>query len=125
MPSRLNSAEPTIVLGPSEPAYISFWKSSITESRISGADEPSAISVRLATVSFHTRVRRRARHGSRAKRARARARERVRARARTFTRNSWPSKMMVFFWLVIVSIAAMNTSATMATAANSQNRNSR
>ena len=30
------------------------WKSSTTLSKISGADEPSAISVRFAMVSFHT-----------------------------------------------------------------------
>lgn len=54
--SRLNAADPTIVDGPSSPAYILFPKSSITESRISGADEPSAMSVRLAMVGFHTRT---------------------------------------------------------------------
>lgn len=54
--SRLNAADPTIVDGPSSPAYILLPKSSITESRISGADEPSAMSVRLAMVGFHTRT---------------------------------------------------------------------
>ena len=57
--SMLNAAEPTIVDGPSSPDRIPRPQISITESRISGADEPSAISVRLATVSFHTLTRKR------------------------------------------------------------------
>ena len=44
-----------MVDGPSSPDFMLFLKtSSMIESRISGADEPSAIRVRLATVSFHT-----------------------------------------------------------------------
>jgi len=54
--NRLKAAEPTIVCGPSSPMTMSFLKSSMTERRISGAEEPSAMSVRFATVSFHTRV---------------------------------------------------------------------
>ena len=87
--SRLNAAEPTIVLGPSSPEYI--WPPiSITESRISGADEPSAISVRLAIVGFQTRTK----YGF-----------------------CTPFTVMITFFSddVIRSIAAMKTSATIAT----------
>ena len=52
----LNAAEPTIVDGQSSPVCMPFEKSSITDSMISGADEPSAISEMLATVGFHTRT---------------------------------------------------------------------
>uniref|UniRef100_A0A8R1IZV4 Uncharacterized protein n=1 Tax=Caenorhabditis japonica TaxID=281687 RepID=A0A8R1IZV4_CAEJA len=55
--NRLKAAEPTIVDGPSSPASKLFPQISITDSNISGADEPSAMSVRLLTVSFHTRTR--------------------------------------------------------------------
>ena len=41
------------LLAPSAPAKKSFLTNSIHERRISGADDPSAISVRLATVGFH------------------------------------------------------------------------
>ena len=51
--NRLKAAEPTIVPGPRSPARNPLPTISITESRISGALEPRAISVRFATVSFH------------------------------------------------------------------------
>mmetsp|Transcript_20272 Transcript_20272/g.71692 ORF Transcript_20272/g.71692 Transcript_20272/m.71692 type:complete len:212 (-) Transcript_20272:445-1080(-) len=59
MMSRLKAAEPTMVDGPrpslgGSPSVVTV---SMTASRISGADEPSAISVRLAIVSFHTSTR--------------------------------------------------------------------
>ena len=50
--NRLKAAEPTIVPGPSSPAKNPLPMISMHDSRISGALEPSAISVRLATVSF-------------------------------------------------------------------------
>ena len=53
---RLKAALPTMVEGPSAPLYIPLPKSSITDSRISGADEPSAMSVRLAIVGFQMRT---------------------------------------------------------------------
>lgn len=52
---RLNAAEPTIVDGPSSPGVDpKFVSVSITESRISGADDPRAMRVRFAMVGFHT-----------------------------------------------------------------------
>mmetsp|Transcript_20021 Transcript_20021/g.46609 ORF Transcript_20021/g.46609 Transcript_20021/m.46609 type:complete len:288 (-) Transcript_20021:917-1780(-) len=51
---RLNAAEPTIVNGPSSGAKNLLPINSMMESMISGADEPSAMSVRLATVEFQT-----------------------------------------------------------------------
>jgi len=52
MQKKLKAAEPTIVPGPSSPALNPRPMISMQDSRISGALEPSAISVRLATVSF-------------------------------------------------------------------------
>ena len=56
LPRRLKAADPTIVAGPKTPG-VSFSKVvtvSIIESRISGADDPRAIKVRLAMVGFQT-----------------------------------------------------------------------
>ena len=52
MTSRLKAAEPTMVEGPRSPAMKPPVVISTTLSRISGAEEPRAISDRLATTGF-------------------------------------------------------------------------
>ena len=91
--SKLNAAEPTIVLGPSFPASKFEPMISMIDRRISGADDPRAIRVRFATVSFQTRT--------------------------STSSYSLPgpglATFTIFTLLVIVSIAHMNTSAIIAT----------
>jgi hypothetical protein len=50
---RLKAAEPIMVPGPNAPALKSLKTTSIIESNISGALDPSAIKVKFATVPFH------------------------------------------------------------------------
>ena len=54
MTKKLNAAEPTIVPGPRLPASKPSPMISMTERRISGAEEPSTIRLRFATVLFQT-----------------------------------------------------------------------
>jgi hypothetical protein len=57
MTSRLNAAEPTMVDAPNSPGQPPRFEAvSMTARRISGAEEPRAMSVRFATVAFHTRT---------------------------------------------------------------------
>lgn len=57
MTRKLKAAEPTIVAAPSSPGF-SYFASPLIASmqlrRISGALDPNAIKLRLATVAFHT-----------------------------------------------------------------------
>ena len=88
MTMRLKAAEPTMVDGPSSPALNPPVSTSMTFKRISGAEEPRAMRVRLATVAFHTR---------------------------TCTRTGLPSLSTPLFFVysldVTTSIAVINTSA--------------
>lgn len=53
--SKLKAADPTMQDGPSSPGHSPrLFTVSITESKISGALDPRAISDRLAIVGFHT-----------------------------------------------------------------------
>ena len=96
---KLKAAEPMMVDGPRSPAKKAplGLRSviSITESRISGADDPSAIRVRFATVSFHTF-------------------------AWNFFFSPLTTTVVTFVCAVIVSMEAMNASAPRATPMNTQ-----
>mmetsp|Transcript_5229 Transcript_5229/g.13440 ORF Transcript_5229/g.13440 Transcript_5229/m.13440 type:complete len:257 (+) Transcript_5229:713-1483(+) len=96
--SRLNAALPTMVDGPSVPAKKPSMHSSVADSRISGADEPSAINERFAMVPFQVLMW-------------------------NFRRAPlWTSCQMVFSELVISSMAAMNWSQTIPTPMKTQRR---
>ena len=56
MTKRLKAADPTIVPGPNSPESNPLPKTSMMAKRISGAEEPRAIRVRLETVSFQMRT---------------------------------------------------------------------
>ena len=57
MMRRLNAADPTIVEGPSSPGALPrVWPVSTMASMISGAEDPTAMRLRLATVGFHTLI---------------------------------------------------------------------
>mmetsp|Transcript_31737 Transcript_31737/g.80172 ORF Transcript_31737/g.80172 Transcript_31737/m.80172 type:complete len:206 (+) Transcript_31737:1561-2178(+) len=85
---RLNAADPRMVEGPRSPAKKPFLNTSTMESMISGAEEPSAMSVKLAIVGFHI-----------------------------VTVTNFPLSFTLTrsFLLLIISIADMNLSATMFT----------
>merc|ERR1711962_1344564 len=93
--NRLKAADPTIVPGPRSPALKFLAQISMTDHMISGADEPSAIKVRLATVSFHTLT----------------MMTWVLPVRRSFTDTS-------FSWAVIISMDSMNLSEAIATPMN-------
>jgi hypothetical protein len=94
---KLNAADPTIVFGPNIPENNLLLSNSISESIISGADEPRAIRVKFATVSFHTF-----------------------ARYFFFLPVIASSIMIILSALVITSMDVINTSETIATAENAQ-----
>ena len=55
MHSKLKAAEPTMVDGPSFPGFFPrVLTVSMTDSRISGAEDPNAMRVRFAMVPFQT-----------------------------------------------------------------------
>merc|ERR1719412_3480148 len=90
--NKLKAADPTMVPGPRSPALKSLAMISMTDNMISGAEEPRAIRVKLATVSFQT-----------------------------LTTTVWVLPVLgslmetSFSWAVIISIDSMNLSEAMAT----------